>query len=261
MKTHITILVLLGSLLGGCASPNEEYGDTGFIIWGIASYAVTGYDNVKDSLKKHGYAAPGTTSSDFKKAIEKIEKISSVPADFDPSPNFATDHSYLFKYEGRQAVYYGRFVLDTNYQPQFDPTFSAGEITNLAAFIPKLKTSSDPVSAFLMSRFSESDRLAVVGFPESGKDEKAIEPILLRELNAIILGSSIYDEDRFREVTLGFATRELLKHNLNPPPGMRITRQQMTVEFNRKLLEDAYPSNLPMKLEHVEMRRYVAIKY
>ena len=46
-----------------------------------------------------------------------------------------------------------------------------------------------------------------------------------------------------------------------PPPGMRITRQQMTAEFNRKLLEDAYPSNLQMKREHVQMRRYVAIKY
>ena len=98
MKIHAIFLVLLGSLLAGCASPDEEYGNTGMIIWGIASYAVTGYDTVKDSLMKHGYAAPGTTSSEFKAAIEKIEKINSVPADFDPGPNFATDHSYLFKY-------------------------------------------------------------------------------------------------------------------------------------------------------------------
>ena len=92
-------------------------------------------------------------------------------------------------------------------------------------------------------------------------DEKTLKPILMKELNAIVLGPSIYDEDRFRDVTLGFAARALLKHHLNPPPGMRVTRQQMTAEFNRKLLEDAYPSNLQMKREHVQMRRYVAIKY
>jgi hypothetical protein len=261
MKTHVIFLVLLGSLLVGCASPNEEYGNTGIIIWGIASYVVNGYDTVKDSLMKHGYAAPGTTSSEFKTAIEKIEKISSVPADFDPSPNFATDHSYLFKYEGRKAVFYGRFVQDTNYQPEFDPTFSAGEITNVVSFVAKLKTPSEPVSAFLMSRFSESARQAIADFPESRMDEKDFDSLLMKELNSIILGPSIYDEDRFREVTLRFAARELLKHNLNPPPGMRITRQQMTAEFNRKLLEDAYPSNFQIKREHVEMRRYVAIKY
>jgi hypothetical protein len=43
-------------------------------------------------------------------------------------------------------------------------------------------------------------------------------------------------------------------------PGMRISRQQMMVVCNRMLLEDAYPSNLPMKREN-RMQYYVAIKY
>jgi hypothetical protein len=260
MKTHAILLVLLGSLIVGCNSPAPTNADIIF-LWVIPGAAYTGYDTVKDSLMKHGYAAPGTTSSDFEAGIEKVEQIPSVSADFFPSPHFAADHSYLFKYEGRKAVYYGRFVQDTNYQPEFDATFSASEMTNLGPFIAKLKTPSDPVSAFLIGRFSESARQAMADFPESGMDETAIEPILIKELNAIVLGPSIYDEARFRGITLRFATRELLKHHLNPPPGMRITRQQMTAEFNRKLLEDAYPSSLQMKREHVEVRRYVAIKY
>jgi hypothetical protein len=260
MKTHAILLALSGSLLVGCDSPAPTNADIIF-LWVIPGLAYTGYDTAKDSMMKHGYAAPGTTFSNFEAAIEKAEQITSVPADFCPGPNFAADHSYLFKYEGRKAVYYGRFVQDTNYQPEFDATFSAGEITNLGSFIAELKTPSDPVSAFLIGRFSEATRQAIADFPESGRDEKAIKPMLIKELNAIVLGPSIYDEDRFREVKLRFVARELLRHDLNPPPGMRITRQQMTAELNRKLLEDAYPFNLQLKREHVEIRRYVAIKY
>lgn len=273
MKAHYAFLVLLGCcvfiillccILPGCDSPKEEPGEFQMLMVGVASYPVTGaingYDTVKDGLMKHVYAAPGTTCLDFEAAIEKIEKIRSVPEEFGRSPNFTADHSYLFRYEGRKAVYYGRFVQVTNNPSESVLTFSAGEITNLTYFVAKLKTHSDPVSAFLMSRFSESDRLAIARFPESGMDEKTLEPILINELNAIVLGPSIYDEDRFRGVTLRPAALQLLRLGLHPRPGLQMSPQQMLAASNRMLLEDAYPSNLPMKREN-EMRYFVAIKY
>jgi hypothetical protein len=52
----------------------------------------------------------------------------------------------------------------------------------------------------------------------------------------------------------------MLEFDLNPPSGMRISRQQMTAAFNRMLLEDAYSSNLPMPHKD-KMRTCVAIKY
>ncbi len=257
MKTHRLFLVFLGCVLAGCtSSDNNPYG----ITWGIATVAYTGYDAVKCGLMKHGYAAPGTTYPEFEAAIEKIEKISFVDPEFSPSPNCITDDAFLFKYEGRKAIYYGRFVYKTNDPSEFVLTFPAGEITNLTSFVAKLKSPSDPVSAFLISRFSESARLAIAGFPESHMDEKSIEPLLVKELNAIVLGPSIYEEDRFRGVTLRPATRQLLKLNLHPPAGMRISRQQLMPVFNRMLLEDAYPSNLPIQREN-KMRNYVAVKY
>ncbi len=39
-----------------------------------------------------------------------------------------------------------------------------------------------------------------------------------------------------------------------------ITREQMMALCNRMLLEDAYPSNVPMKRQP-KMRMYVAVKY
>jgi hypothetical protein len=91
-------------------------------------------------------------------------------------------------------------------------------------------------------------------------DEKTLEPLLVKELNAIMPGPSIYEEDRFRGVALRPGTLHLLKLDLNPPPGRRISRQQIMAACNRMLLEDAYPSNLPMMRE-TRMRDYVAIKY
>jgi hypothetical protein len=260
MKPLCLFLGLLGCLFAGCKSPDAEYGDFGIFMLGLASYPVTGYETVKSGLMKHVYAAPGTTYPDFEAAIEKVEKINSVPATFSSSPNFATDHSYLFRYEGRKTVYYGRFVKVANDESEFVQTFSAGEITNLTSFVVRLKTSSDPVSAFLVSRFSESNRLAVAGFPESGMDEKALEPRLVEELNAIVLGPSIYDTDRFRGVTLRPAILPLLKFSFNTRPETSLRRQQLLPVLNRMLLADAYTANLPMK-SWIRMQNYVTIKY
>jgi len=256
MKTDCLFLVFLGCVLAGCASPDNPYGFT----WAVATVAVTGYDDARSGLMKHVYAAPGTTLPDFETAIEKTEKISFVNPRIGPSPTFTTDHAFLFKYEGRSAIYYGRFVQKTNHQSDFDPTFSAGAITNLMSFVVKLKSPPDPVSAFLLGRFSESTRLAIVAFPESRLDEKTLAALLVKELNRMVLGPSIYEEERFRGVTLRPATLRLLQLDLNAPPGMRISRHQITAVFNRMLLADAYPSNLPVKWEN-RMRNCVAIKY
>src|ERR1700683_837244 len=175
MKTRCFFLVFLGCVLAGCGSRDNPYG----LLWATATGADTGYYAAKDELMKHVYAPPGTTLADFETIIKKAEGTNSVSPEFTPGPNASTDHSLLFKYEGRKAVYYGRFVQQTDKQPEPLPTFSAGEMTNLTAFVAKLKSPADPVSAFLAGKFSESARLAIAGFSESRRDEKTLEFVLL----------------------------------------------------------------------------------
>jgi hypothetical protein len=256
MKTRGFVLVFLGCVLAGCASRDNPYG----FLWATATVAGTGYYAAKDELMRHVYAPPGATLADFETIIEKTEGTHSVSPEFTPGPNAITDHSLLFKYEGRNAVYYGRFVQQTHQQPEPLPTFSTGEMTNLTSFVAQLKSPADPVSVFLLGEFSEGARLAIAALSKSRMDEKNLEPVLIKELNAIILGSSIYEQDRFRGVALRPPTLRLLQLDLNPPPAMRISRRQITALLNRMLLEDAYPSNLPMK-RWIPTRNYVAIKY
>src|SRR5438105_1640612 len=110
MRVHCLFLVSLAGLSTGCSTPDNPYG----LTWAVGTLAYTAYDTTKTALMKHAYATPGATYPDFEAAIKKVEKINEVHPEFQPSPNFFADHSFLFKYEGRKAIYYGRFVQVTN---------------------------------------------------------------------------------------------------------------------------------------------------
>jgi hypothetical protein len=138
--------------------------------------------------------------------------------------------------------------------------FLVGDITNLVSLTSKLKMASDPVSAWLMAGFSEDARRAITHFPESGLDPGIMQSILIREINDVISGPSIYEASRFRDVTLDPAARSLLEH------GRTLSAMQMEEEtyrdvypnattpaqvrafLNRQLLEDAYPGVFSSKI-------------
>jgi hypothetical protein len=58
-----------------------------------------------DGIKTHVYASPGTSLGDFKRAIDKAEGETCF-GEYEPDH----DNVMRFKYRGKKAVYYGRFV-------------------------------------------------------------------------------------------------------------------------------------------------------
>jgi hypothetical protein len=137
--------------------------------------------------------------------------------------------------------------------------FLTGDITNLASFAAKLKTPSEPVSAWLTERFSESARTALAHYPESGLAGGTLQSILVKELNSVIAGPLIYETNRFRGVTLSPVSLGLMEHdralsamNLDEQTYRKLYRGATTpaavrAYLNRKLLEDAYPGDLSGK--------------
>jgi hypothetical protein len=95
---------------------------------------------------------------------------------------------------------------------------SAG-ITDPARFAARLTGGSDAVSVYLRGRLQGSIRA----------------DSLVKDLNQIISGASIYDRNRFRGIVLRPETAQLLKRN---PDGLQLAR------LNKLLLEDAYPADL-----------------
>jgi hypothetical protein len=93
---------------------------------------------------------------------------------------------------------------------------SSAGITDLTAFTGKLTNGTDAVSKFLRGRLQDSTAL-------------------VKELNQLIAGPSIYEQARFGGVILRPETTKLLKQN---PSGQQLAR------LNKLLLEDAYPAEL-----------------
>jgi hypothetical protein len=114
-------------------------------------------------------------------------------------------------------------------------SLSSGAILDPAAFARKLTGGSDALSAFLLGRLEDSVKAEVAAYTAAGPDAKAVLAALVKDLNQVIAGPSIYDAARFHGVTLRPETRQLLKQN---PRGVQLAR------LNKLLLEDAYSNEL-----------------
>jgi Domain of Unknown Function (DUF1080) len=112
---------------------------------------------------------------------------------------------------------------------------SSGGITDPAAFAAKIMKGSDRLSEYLRSRLQDSTKADLAAYSASNQNAKTVINQLVKELNQVISGPSIYDKARFHHVVLRPETEKLLKRN---PSGQQLAR------LNKLLLEDAYPAEL-----------------
>jgi glycoside/pentoside/hexuronide:cation symporter, GPH family len=139
------------------------------------------------------------------------------------------------------AVFLWLMVGLYGYDSQGTPEFTTGDVNTLASLkgvselAGKLKSSTDPVSTYLREHLSPETRQVLTNAAGTvGPAE--LENTLLKELNKIIAGSSLYDAQRFAKVTLQSATQDLLKQQ-------SLTEHERLC-LNRLLLEDAYPDEI-----------------
>lgn len=114
-------------------------------------------------------------------------------------------------------------------------SLSSGGIIDQAAFAGKLANGSDAVSAFLRGQLEDSVKADLTSYSASNPNAKTVMSALLKGVNRILSGPSIYDKARFNNVVQRPETEELLKQN---PQGQQLAR------LNKLLLEDAYPAEL-----------------
>jgi len=114
-------------------------------------------------------------------------------------------------------------------------SLSSGGITDPAAFTGKLTNGTDAMSAFLRSRLQDSVKADLTAYSASSPNAKAVISALVKDLNQVISGPSIYDKARFSDIVLRPETEKLLHKN---PSGQELAR------LNKLLLEDAYPGEL-----------------
>ena len=115
-------------------------------------------------------------------------------------------------------------------EPHRPARFAAHEILSLSGLAARLNAAADPVAAFVKAQLSDETRnlLPTPGHPD-------LREKLLKDLNNLIDGPSIYTLERFTNVLLSLETQIL------DPAGTSDTRP---ARLNRLLLEDAFPGLL-----------------
>ena len=107
------------------------------------------------------------------------------------------------------------------------------DLQNFQALVQRLNQKADPVSIFVYDNLSESTRPLLSG--SANENSGGLKTVLAQDLNKLIHGPAIYNEQRFSGVKLEDTTKELISKN---PQGEAI------VHLNRSLLEDAYSGSI-----------------
>ncbi|MEN9576801.1 MAG: hypothetical protein RL514_4656 [Verrucomicrobiota bacterium] len=117
-------------------------------------------------------------------------------------------------------------------------TLSVSDLKDLPALVAKLKQPTNSVATYVSGRLSASTKLALAQYPGSAVEVPTVHSNLLADLNALIAGPSIYEARRFAGVRLRPETSRLLTEN---PDDTALPH------LNRRLLEAAFPAELPSK--------------
>ena len=116
-------------------------------------------------------------------------------------------------------------------------TFSVDDVKDLTSFAKRLKAEERQVDIWLGRELSAKAREDLQSQPVQPREPTPLAAKLVQELNRIIAGPSVFEQQRFAGISLRKGTKLLLSQH---PQGKELA------QLNRLLLEDAYPLELWM---------------
>jgi len=114
-------------------------------------------------------------------------------------------------------------------------SLSVGAITDPAAFVSQLTNGTDAVSSFLRGRLEDLVKADLATYTATNANAKALLSAVVKDINEVIHGPSIFDIARFRDAALRPETEQFLQQDVH---GLQLAR------LNMLLIEDAYPVEL-----------------
>jgi hypothetical protein len=110
--------------------------------------------------------------------------------------------------------------------------FSVSDFRNPDSLAVKFGNASDSLSSYLRGQFSDDTQQRLDAYNESNALSVSLQRVLVDELNQLIHGPILFDEQRFEHIELTEKTRSLIEQN---PQGENL------IHLNQLLLEEAYP--------------------
>lgn len=132
-------------------------------------------------------------------------------------------------------IFNGRNLDGWIQAPEAPFRFAREDLIAGERFAHRLLAQADPFSAFLLQAFDDDGGRALAQLADSTGDARQAVSVVLRNLNRLNTGVSLYDPKRCAAVVLRAETSALLRLNLS---GLRLARA------NRLLLEDAFAPDL-----------------
>ena len=120
-------------------------------------------------------------------------------------------------------------------QPPDHLLLDEDDLKDPAALVRKLQNPQDPLSRHLRDQFSEDGQQMLEEQRDSGALSGEHQKALVAELNRLLEGENLYDEQRFAQVTLAEDTHRVVDQGL---------QGRDLIRLNRLLLEQAYPEEV-----------------
>ena len=111
----------------------------------------------------------------------------------------------------------------------------SGDIIDLAGFINQLKNDDDQLSRYIYGQISYTTRQLIDSFVDNVQQTDHIQKALIDDINQLIQRVSLYDVDRFVDITLSTTIGRMMDDELFG---------EQLVLFNRMILEEVYPNQI-----------------
>lgn len=123
------------------------------------------------------------------------------------------------------------------------------DLEDPSGLVTLLRDEHNPLSKYLMGTFSSENQRLLNEYDETNPAPAPLVQAMTTELNEVLQGPSLYDEQRFGGISLSERTTTNIENLLKKTPEER--QQELEgrkgVDFNRTLLEEAYPQKFKLK--------------
>ncbi|TKJ36423.1 MAG: hypothetical protein CEE38_11440 [Planctomycetes bacterium B3_Pla] len=125
----------------------------------------------------------------------------------------------------------------------------SGDLIDPSGLAIQLSNEENSVSKYLTEHFSPESRRLLEAHDGTGPVSQSLHEVLVTELNGVIQGPWLYDEQRFVGVELSEGTRKNIQNMLDKTPEERERelKGNNCIYANRTLLEEAYPRKFKLK--------------
>jgi flagellar motor protein MotB len=180
-------------------------------------------------------ASPTPIPADLPKeyTFRFVEGLASLPLPDVPEPNYSAvarkeDHPKL-----------KRAWQDAS-ESNDSPKLAKGDLREPERFVEKLRKRQDPVSSFIHDRLTGETRKLLIQYTTGSPVSESLHESMVKDINSLIAGASLFEKERFKEISLSPAASILAEQNLTGEPLARLNRLLLAEVYRDEIAKNKF---------------------